>query len=230
MKMLLKTKRTQRKFYGKWLYKVSLRLEGCALFRYKDLLEIIDFCNQGTLADQNEKSKFSTQGKAWSNRFNIYKVTSFLSKYPLDTWSKRIETDIFDLYTNDEDMFNSCCEQFSSLVRVCFSPTKENISLLNSPYTILANKFPYNTYRYKVFLTPHAVEPDLTTRKRYIKWLEDQFPRIKISPAVKNWFLGCHYNWDRRYILVEDEQTLLILKLRDSSAIGQTYKYVIAKK
>lgn len=227
--MLLKTKRTQRKFYGKWLYKVSLRLEGCALFRYKDLLEVIDFCNQETLNTHNDKSRYSTQGKAWNNRISIYKVTSFLTKFPADTWSKRIETDIFDLYTNNENMFDACCEQFSSIVRVSFSPLKENIALLNSPYTILANKLPYNTYKYKVFLTPHAVDPDVNIRSQYIKWLEEQSPRIRISPAVKSWFLNCHYNWDRRYLLVEDEQTLLILKLRDSSAVGQTYKYVVAK-
>ncbi len=227
--MLLKTKRTQRKFYGKWLYKVSLRLEGCALFRHKDLLEVIDFCNQESISS-TDKSRFTTQGKAWNNKVNLYKVTSFLTKFPADTWSKRIETDILDLYTNDEEMFNSCCDQFSSLVRLCASPLKENIPLLNSPYTILANKLPHNIYRYKVYLTPHAVDPDLTTRKQYIKWLEEQAPRIKISSAVKSWFLKCHYNWDRRYLLVEDEQTLLILKLRDSSAVGQTYKYVIAKK
>lgn len=228
--MSLKIKKTQRKFYGKWLYKASLRLEGCALFRYKDLLEVIDFCNQETLSSQNEKSRYSTQGKAWANRANLFKVTSFLSRYPADTWSKRIETDIFDLYTNNEEMFNSCCTQFSSLIRSCSAPSKEEISLLNSPYTILANKLPHNIYRYKVYLTPHAVDTDVTVRTQYIKWLEEQEPRIKISPAVKDWFLKCHYNWDRRYLLVEDEQTLLILKLRDSSAIGQTYKYVVAKK
>lgn len=226
--MSLKTKKTQRKFYGKWLYKVSLRLEGCALFRYKDLLEVIDFCNQEQFS--TEKSQYSTPSKAWNNRFNLYKVTSFLTKYPQDTWSKRIETDIFDIYTNDEDMFNACCEQFAAITRVRFAPSKETLTQLNNPYVIVASKLPHNIYKYKVFLTPHAVDPDINVRSRYISWLEEQEPRIKISPAVKAWFLKCRFNWDRRYLLVEDDQTLLMLKLRDSSAIGQTYKYVVAKK
>jgi hypothetical protein len=224
----LKTKKTQRKFYGKWLYKVSLRLEGCSLFRSKDLLEIIDFCNQEQFSA--ETSQFSTQAKAWNNKTNLYKVTSFLAKYPHDTWSKRIETDIFDLYTNDADMFNACCEQFASIIRLCYAPSAESLSQLNTPYTIVANKLPHDIYKYKVFLTPHAVDPDITVRTQYILWVESQSPRIKISPAVSSWFLKCRYNWDRRYLLVEDDQTLLMLKLRDGSAIGQTYKYVVAKK
>lgn len=226
--MSLKIKKTPRKFYGKWLYKVSLRLEGCALFRNKDLLEIIDFCNIENLPP--EKSHLSTTAKAWNNRFNVYKVTSFLTKYPHDSWSKRIETDIFDLYTNNEDMFNECCDQFAAIIRSCFAPTKETLTQLNNPYVIVANKLPHNIYKYKVFLTPHAVDPDHEVRNSYINWLDNQSPRIKVTPAVKSWFLKCRYNWDRRYLLVEDDQTLLMLKLRDSSAIGQTYKYVIAKK
>ena len=54
--------------------------------------------------------------------------------------------------------------------------------------------------------------------------------RILISPIVKDWFIKTEYNWDRRYVLVEDSQTLLLLKLRNSEALGRIYDYVISDK
>jgi len=222
----LKIQKTQRKFYGKWLYKVSLSLQGGAIFRGMDLLSVIEFCNQETIS---VTSMYSTKEKAWSNRQNIYKIASALSRYPTELWTKRIESNILDLYTNDEEFFTRFTTQFSSIVRNASAPNKETIDQLNSPFTILANKLPHDKYRYKVYLTPHNMPRDLTTRGNYLVWIKEQGDRIKMSDSVKTWFLTCYYNWDRRYLLVEDEKTLFMLKLRDGSAVGKTYKYVIAK-
>lgn len=153
-----------------------------------------------------------------------------LARYPEDTWAKRIESDIFDLYTNNEEFYNRMISQFSGIVRNASAPVKETIDQLDMPFTVVANKLPHNKYKYKVYLTPHAMPRDLDVRTNYLTWITGQGDRIKMSNAVKEWFLTCYYNWDRRYLLVEDEKTLLMLKLRDGSAVSQTYKYVIAKK
>jgi len=191
-----------------------------------DLLSVIEFCNQDSLPIQ---SHYNPKEKAWLNRQNIYKIASALSRYPTELWAKRIESNILDLYTNDEEFFTRFTTQFSSIVRNASAPNKETIDQLNSPFTILANKLPHDKYKYKVYLTPHNMSRDLATRSNYLIWIKEQGDRIKISDSVKTWFLTCYYNWDRRYLLVEDEKTLFMLKLRDGSAVGKTYKYVIAK-
>jgi hypothetical protein len=38
------------------------------------------------------------------------------------------------------------------------------------------------------------------------------------------------WNWDRRYVLVEDEGTLLLMKLKNSEVVGTVYNYVIVDK
>lgn len=223
----MKIQKTQRKFYGKWLYKVSLSVSGGSLFRGMDLLSVIEFCNQDALPVNGH---YNSKEKAWNNRQNIYKIASALSRYPTESWAKRIESSILDLYTNDEEFFNRFLNHFSGIVRNASAPTKETIDQLDSPFTILANKLPHDRYRYKVYLTPHNLPLDPIVRSNYLIWLREQGDRIKISDSVKTWFLTCRYNWDRRYLLVEDEKTLFMLKLRDGSAVSQTYKYVIAKK
>lgn len=223
----MKIQKTQRKFYGKWLYKVSLSLTGGAVFRTMDLLSVIEFCNRGYVPTMYTHS---AKEKAWNNRLAINKVASALTRYPEDTWAKRIESNILDLYTNNEEFYNRFLSQFSSIVRNASAPVKETIDQLDTPFTVVAGKLPHDKYRYKVYLTPHALPRDIVIRTAYLTWIDGQGDRIKISNAVKQWFLTCHYNWDRRYLLVEDDKTLLMLKLRDGFAVGQTYKYVIAKK
>jgi hypothetical protein len=51
-----------------------------------------------------------------------------------------------------------------------------------------------------------------------------------MSEAVKTWFIHTDWNWDRRYILVDEESTLLMLKLRNSDFMGKIYEYVIVDK
>jgi hypothetical protein len=200
---------------------------GSGIFRNTDIMSVIEFCNQDPAP---QPTHYATKDKAWANRINIYKVASMLARYPADSWSKRIETNIMDIYTNDEEFYNKLLNQFSGIVRNASAPIKETIDQLDSPYTVVANKLPHDRYRYKVYLTPHAMPRDRITRANYLIWIKEQGDRIKISDSVKQWFLTCNYNWDRRYMLVEDEKTLFMLKLRDGSAVGQTYKYVIAKK
>jgi len=65
---------------------------------------------------------------------------------------------------------------------------------------------------------------------KFIEWVEKQKPRITCTNAVKEWFIKTDWNWDRRYVLVEDEQTLLMMKLRGPEVVGKIYNYVICDK
>jgi hypothetical protein len=68
---------------------------------------------------------------------------------------------------------------------------------------------------------------DKEAKKQYIDWIKKQSPRITFTDAIATWFLSTEWNWDRRYVLVEDDHTLLLLKLRNSEVVGRIYNYVI---
>jgi hypothetical protein len=76
---------------------------------------------------------------------------------------------------------------------------------------------------------PHKIK-DRKDKKEYVNWVSGQNNRILISDAVKEWFITTDWNWDRRYVLIEDSQTLLMLKLRNPEALGRIYDYVISDK
>ena len=223
----LKIKKTRRKFYGKWLYKVSLGIGGSSIFRTKDLLSIISFCSTDAIGSGDIRPSY--MAKSWNNREVIYKLACVLTEFEADKWTKRIESNIFDFYTNEEVFFNRLISLFPDNIRLAYKPNLDELSLTSNPYTIISNRLPHGRYAYKVFLYPHNLEYDDNSRNLYISWIESQDTKIKISNSVKDWIRTCRWNWDRRYVLVEDEKTLMMLKLRDPSVVGRTYKYVVPK-
>jgi hypothetical protein len=71
---------------------------------------------------------------------------------------------------------------------------------------------------------------DKDEKERFISWVKNQNSKIRLTNSVIKWFINTDWNWDRRYVLVEDEATLLMLKLRNSSVVGRVYNYVISDK
>ena len=224
---MMKSKKTNRKFYNKWFYKISLRVEGASGFRVYSPQQLKDICqgNNGSLWVAPHLEKVLE-----SNKELIIKLSSFLENKPIDSWSKRVERKCLDIYTNDEEMFRDLASLFEEETIQRFEPDKEAISQLENNGTIVGKRLPHNKYRYRVYLLPHKLAFDKPAKEKYLSWLKSQSPKITCSSAVENWFLTTNYNWDRRYVLVEDEQTLLMLKLRNSEVVGRVYNYVIADK
>ena len=226
MLTLPKAKTTRRKFYNKWLYKVSLYINGAGMLRCHTLGEIQDFYLSERPVDRN----WTTPGRAWDNRAQLLAVAEFLSDYDKTLWAQRIEHSCIDLYTNDIKFYSAVLKEFEQDVRQRSEPFENSIELLEDQRVILSKKLPHDRYRYKVYLKPHLLASDPQAKKQYLNWIEGQDNRITLTNSVKDWFMRTEWNWDRRYVLVEDEQTLLMLKLRNSDVMGRVYNYVISDK
>jgi hypothetical protein len=226
--LLQKTKTTTCKFYGKWLYKVSLNLEGCSLYRTKTIDELKEFLT-GTCPES--RYSYATTLKAWRNRKDLYKFFTLLEKYNTDNYSIRIESPHLDLYTNDECIYQDFSNKFTDIVIHRFEPNEFSIDILNSNKNYIAvPKLPKGRYNYRVYLLPHKMSGDTAGKTKFLEWLENKSPAITCTPAIKKWFIRTDWNWDRRYVLVEDEQTLLMLKLRNSEVVGKIYNFIVSDK
>lgn len=222
---LQKAKTTSRKFYGKWLYKVSLSIKGAAVFRSRTLPSVIEFCDDTI----TEYSSYTYEGRALAHRKEIRELASFLLLHPADIWSKRIERGQIDFYTNEKSFYDDIVDQFKECLLHRFEPAEGSEALLDATSTVIVKKLPHNKYNYRVYLLPHKMAYDAEGKQKYITWLKQQ-ERITCTPAIENWFYKTEWNWDRRYVLVEDEQTLLMLKLRNSEVVGRIYKFVVSDK
>lgn len=203
----MKIQQTKRKFYNKWLYKATLKINGVTQFRVKELWEII---------------KFSTNSK-------LIELANVLDKHDSTDRAVRVERNSVDVYTNSPILFDLIINQFSKELKHCFAPNKGSEEALDQKRTILSSKLPHDRFQYKVFLQPHKFD-SVDDKLRWLSWLDTQKERIKISESVKHWFIKTNWNWDRRYMYVEDDQTLLILKMRNSDAISSVYTYTVIDK
>jgi hypothetical protein len=222
----MKTLKTNKKFYNKWLYKVSLTMKGVTVFRSYSVSDIKEYYLQGN----PESRPYSLLARGWPQREELANLADVLSMHDPKIWSKRIENTLIDFYTNDLTFYNDISNKFEYAVSQRFEPDESCSDLLDNPQTIITTKLPHNKYKYRVYLKPHKLAGDQDTKQKYIDWLKGQHPRITCTPAVERWFIKTDWNWDRRYVLVEDEQTLLMLKLRNSEVAGRVYNYVIADK
>ena len=167
--------------------------------------------------------------QSFVNRNNLSSFYFFMSTYDKKSWAQRIERNFVDIYTNDRELFENISISFIDLIRNRYVPDFDTLKdLVNNK--IFVNKYPHNRYRYKVFLKPHKMSHDKEAKASWIKWIRLQNEKILMSNSVENWFFITEYNWDRRYIYVEDEKTLLLLKLRNSDVVGTVHKYHIKNK
>lgn len=220
------TKTTSRKFYNKWLYKVTLRVKGAAVFRHSGFEKVREACETAREGSYLN----SLQNKIIANKDTILQVVSLLENYNSSEWTKRVEGDAIDFYTNSIDLYNAVSKELKELVIQRFEPSQEALDLLDDSTTIVAKRLPHGLYEYKVYLLPHKMANDKEGKKRYIDWLKAQGDRVTCTRAVEDWFIKTDWNWDRRYILVDTEQTLLMLKLRNAEVVGRVYKYIVTDK
>jgi len=212
------------------------------LLNFKDFNESAEQAAYETFIELQEKeisegsstgsadNKNSPTYKALKNKDTFLEVTRFLSSLTAQDFAKRIEVNTIDLYVNDKSLFDNISTKFESIIVTRFAPTGNNLELLENSNFILTKNLPHKKYRYKVYLLPHRLKGDRDSKNRYINWLDTQGDKILISESVKKWFLTTDWYWDRRYMYVEDANTLLMLKMRDSQALGKVYEYLIVDK
>lgn len=223
----MKTSITRKKFYNKWLYKVSLEVSAAPIFRMYPLQHIKKYITN-TPTERGDPDSIWT--RVLADGKILLELVDLLMSLDKTTWSRRIEDRVIDFYTNDVGLYDTLSTNFEQLVIARSEPDTTSLELLEKPYTVLAKKLPHNKYKHRVYLLPHRLTSDITIRQNYVKWLDTQSPRISCTSSVREWIIHTKWNWDRRYVLVEDEQTLLMLKLRNSTIVGSVYNYVISDK
>lgn len=217
----MKIKTSKKKFYNEFDYKITLFIEGSECLRYYPINESKKFLENGTIP----KFYISDQRKLkiMQNKNLLINLCNLLINYDKNTWKKRIERSYIDIYSNNIDLVNDLKLNLYDHITTVFEPDKETLD----PFTIKVKKIPDNKFKYRVFLLPHKLKGDLDAKKNYISWIESQNEKIKMSDAVKTWFMKSDWNWDPRYILVDEESTLLLLKLRNTELVGRIYKFII---
>ena len=218
-------KKTRKKFYNRYVYKVSLSIPGIGILRWHDFNSLREMClypkNQPHLPVWRE----DTVVQVFDYRKLWLSLTTLLKSHEGE-YSRRLQIDTLDLYTNNDTLYGRLCDDFRDCIRLRSEPKKGMEQCLQgSDKSIFVNKLPHDRYQYRAYLKPHRIET--AARKGIAGWLKNQVPRITFTDSIERWLLTNNENWDRRYIHVEDENTLLMIQLRAPRLVGKIFKYTL---
>jgi hypothetical protein len=226
---MISIKFTKKKFYNKWEYKISLRLVGASVFRNHNY-ESIKQTLTGTDSDISAVWFGRIIQQPTVNKEHMYAVADFLSKCAAGSFITRIESGTIDIYTNNEQLFDTASQEFMLFTWKRFAPDPNTQHLLQDNKKIISKKLAHGKYQYKVFLTPHKLANDVESKQRFVQFVRSQEDRIRMSAAVEHWFINTRWNWDPRYVFADNQKTLLLLKLAGANAVGSVYEYVVPDK
>lgn len=222
-----RSKITRKKFYNKWLYKITFNLPGFRIFDHKENVKTVF---EDTI-DIFELPPYGYFRESFRNREYLLDFYNFFKSYDKTSYARRVERNIVDIYTNDLDLFKKILFEFQDLVKAKYEPSPDLASLeALDKNMISAKKYPYGKYKFKVYLKPHKMRGDKESKIEWIKWVRLQQSKISLSDSTEKWFVNTDWNWDRRYMYVDNEKTLLLLKLRNSEVVGAVHEYYITNK
>lgn len=222
-------KKTKKKFYNKFIYKVTLDIPGCGALRYFSLSDVLNVSIENIRTHQPWKERLVQV--LVDHREEWAELVLFIESFDKKEWGKRIEGDSLDIYTNNTSLYNGLCENFVSRVTRRFQPPAGlEQEMLDEEKKIFVKEIPHGTYNYQAYLYPHKLGTSLTERTKLADWLELQVPKITFSKSIRNWVIQTKENWDRRYIYIDNEQTLLMIKLRSPQLVGKVFKYIKTDK
>lgn len=219
---MLKPKIAKRKFYDKWLYKVTLTFDGANVLRQYSPEKIVEMYQSNTYTNMVRYCFL-----AYSKNIDLINSISETLVSSGEPMQLRLEHKSLDVYINSVSLYERLSSEFAAILKHRYEPNPLADSTSDH---IVTNKLPHGRYQYKVFLKPHLMANDIDEKIKYLNWIKGQGDKMSMSMTVRGWFLTTNWNWDRRYIWVEDEQSLLMLKLRNAAVMGKTHRYALADK
>lgn len=231
--MLKTAKKTKKKFYNKYIYKVSLKLEGAYALRTLGHQEILDFATGLRAPPQSDDYEFSTQTWRQKNAHLIQSnskvwisLLGILNSVPKEESTVRIETDILDIYTNNKSLYESLCYEFSDITRTRHEPAPGMTdTLLDSNQEIFVKELPHCMYNFQVDLkTPKSLT--FEELENLADWCKSRRPAIAFTDATYKWLVKRDMFNTRRWIYIDTESTLLMLRLRCNDLVSTVRKYI----
>ena len=199
-------------------------MQGVSIYRMKTINGTIDFL---TNKEKHRGIIGNTLQKAMQNKDKLLCLSNFLLTLKGE-YFQRIERNQIDFYTNDKELHSHIETLFADCVRLSFVPRNTLLEELETNKYIICKKLPHKKYKFKVYLLPHKIK-NIEEKHQYINWLLNN-PRVLISESTARWFIQTEWYWDRRYIYVEDEASILLVQMRCSSALGRIYEYLVSDK
>jgi hypothetical protein len=235
-------KDTPKAFYGKYLYKAELRINGVSMLRYAhEQTSISDFCNtvqkrknlikeyaKQRMAYGADKSNYETYFSSWerpiynSDPIMLYKIYQIISKLP-GSYRYRLESNHVSLFFNtDTEMFNtlnSIHKIEKGNIRNIWQPVNdESIEQLSEGVIFMKNP----KFKFRVMIKEDRY--DAETKKQILAYVDNQEKQILIPKGMRRILEHPSRFYMRGYFYTNDESLLMFLKMIEPNFVRKVYR------
>ena len=236
----LNAQHTNKLFWGKYLYKVVLKLPRISALRYgvkyttlnslwncNTLEEWLQQSASGFRYTYPEERNLEAKKLLWKNRFELYKFVLLVNEYndqKVDI-RYRYEGDTAGIYFNESRIYNELVQKLTNIIDTIVWPKSDHHAkfLLSNPTTELVKEYPYKKYQYKICLRNYK-SIDNSVKENFEEWIKN-YPDFKISEmGLKQIRTGFVRNG--KFIYSTNTKDMLLLQM----FLGDTIKEIINYK
>ena len=215
----MKVYKTNRLFYGKWLYRVETSTPGACLIKRWGVAETQAYCVDAT--DTRFGRQYAAKDKADLLKFSIA-ITPFLDK----DLQVRAEHSKMNFYLNDITLVKSLEGAVVPwLVSITEPESQADIESLQSKSSlVLCNTLPYDKFNYRVYM---RYTMPTHQRESFLTWLNNYDDQVRPSKTTIRWLTGKSPYMQDPFVYVTDRSHLLMVNLFLSGNIKNTQEFVL---
>lgn len=211
---------TNKLFYGKYAYKISISLGGSYAFRYtKNKTDINDI----TYILNTFNNRFSKNEKNLINEFLPLAFPLLKDKNVL----KYVSYNTITFYLNDKNLFDIAIKQLKKFILEIHEPSNEASEqyLLENNKKIITKKLPHGKYQFKIIFKRMPV----SARESFYRWTQAyKNDELKVPDATAKFFKGAsNTEYYSHYVYARDEGIKLLVMLAASGCIRRIEEYVL---
>lgn len=215
----MKILKTQKLFYGKWPYKVSIQFRGAHLIRCYGTDVLIR-----RFDDPNDN--FGYHGFKQCDLDELERCTRLIHKLKnISNIKYRYEGNTVTVFTDTTEVFDKIRGMFFSNIKIVWEPNdvSEVDYLKDNINNVIVEFLPHKRYKYKVILKysiPARIKESL------IKWIGNNQSTVKTSKSTIQFLKSMTYI-QSPFIYIEDSKTLTLLQLIVGDQIKKTEKFIL---
>jgi len=212
-------KKTNKKFYNKYVYKIAL---------FTDLARAIDLRITLALRDNLKYSFIDSKLRATSkNQVALNMATELTPFFASKECRRRVEGHHFNVFTTTKEDFDKILKITEKFVKEVHEPSsEEDLKFFenNSSKKILTDALPYGKYKYKIYMKYNMAQ-DKRVLVNKITTVHGK--NIKLSKQTSEWLkFSQRWCWSP-YMYVTDSSSLTMLTLMLGDNIKKIEEYVL---
>jgi len=218
----MKRQSTNKLFFGKFPYKVELKIKGAPVIKYRGVPWVKQYCTVDNFFVPQYR------GGYWNDidKVVLHKFVTTLEPYLAKGIKTRAENSTFSLYPADANT----CEELEKVFNWCLidvwapESSVESEFLAGNRNKTIVEKLPYSKYAYRVEFKNQI--PD-NLKAQCFNWMSNYHDnQLKISRNSRLFFLNKKKMYSRPFIYIEDVKMLTMLSLILGDKIVKVTEYI----